>query len=336
MNLPQRILLLLSCLLLPMPGAAAELVRLLNVSYDPTRELYREINTAFAAHWQAEHGQSVRVQTSHGASGKQARSVIDGLPADVVTLALGHDIDAIAHHSGRIARDWQQRLPYGSTPYTSTIVFLVRTGNPRRIKDWNDLIAPGVKVITPNPKTSGGARWNHLAAWAWALRECNQAPSCAEDWMAALYRNVPVLDTGARAATTTFAQRGIGDVLITWENEAHLALRELGADHFQIVTPPLSILTEPPVTLVDRIVARKQTRAVAEAYLQFLFSPEGQRIGARHFFRPRLTEAADPADLARFPQLELMHIADFGGWQQAHALHFAEGGLFDRILAKKP
>lgn len=329
----KRCLLLIACLLLPAFVQAGDVVRLLNVSYDPTRELYREINAAFAQQWLAESGQTLRVQTSHGGSGKQARSVIDGLPADVVTLALGYDIDAIARHSGRIASDWQQRLPYNSTPYTSTIVFLVRAGNPKKIRDWNDLVGPDVAVITPNPKTSGGARWNHLAAWAWALRECANAQPCAEDWMAALYRNVPVLDTGARGATTTFAQRGIGDVLITWENEAYLALRELGAEQFQIVTPSLSILAEPPVALVDRIVARKKTRELAEAYLQFLFSPQGQRIGARHFFRPRQPEWVDPADIERFPALELVSIDAFGGWQQVHEQHFADGGLFDRIYA---
>lgn len=334
MSMMRRCLLLMACLLLP-ALAQAEVVRLLNVSYDPTRELYREINTAFAEQWQAQHGQTLRVQTSHGGSGKQARSVIDGLPADVVTLALGYDIDAIAKHSGRIASDWQRRLPYNSTPYTSTIVFLVRAGNPKRIRDWNDLIGPDVAVITPNPKTSGGARWNHLAAWAWALRECADAKPCAEDWMAALYRNVPVLDTGARGATTTFAQRGIGDVLITWENEAYLALRELGPEHFQIVTPSLSILAEPPVAVVDRIVKRKNTRELAEAYLRFLFSPEGQRIGARHFFRPRQPEWADPSDIERFQALELVNIETFGGWEQAHEQHFVDGGLFDRIYAAR-
>jgi len=330
MTILLRLLLAAIVLAVPLSGQARD-IRLLNVSYDPTRELFRDINESFAAHWLEKTGDTVRVQASHGGSGKQARSVIDGLPADVVTLALGYDIDAIAAHGRRLSPDWQQRLPFNSTPFTSTIVFLVRAGNPKDIHDWGDLAREGVRVVTPNPKTSGGARWNHLAAYAWALREHDGDAQAAQRWIGTLYRNVPVLDTGARGATTTFVQRGIGDVLITWENEAHLALRELGADALQIVTPSLSILAEPPVAVVDRVVKRKQTEAVAQAYLEYLYTPEGQRIAARHFYRPRHPEHADPADMARFDTLEMVTIADFGGWAAAHQAHFAEGGLFDRI-----
>lgn len=305
--------------------------QLLNVSYDPTREFYREFNAGFVRQWKAQTGQTIRAATSHGGSGRQARAVIDGLQADVVTLALAYDIDAIAE-GGLLSADWQSRLPHNSAPYTSTIVFLVRKGNPRGIQDWGDLAKPGISVITPNPKTSGGARWNYLAAWAWALRQPGGAPQGAEAFLAQIFRNVPVLDTGARGSTTTFVQRGQGDVLLTWENEAHLAFAEFGRDQFDIVYPRLSILAEPPVAVVDRNVDRRGTRALAEAYLKALYAPEGQNLAARHFYRPR-----DPAVLAaageRFPKLELVTIGDpmFGGWRQAQATHFSDGGLFDRI-----
>ncbi len=317
-------------------GAFAKDVELLNVSYDPTREFYRDINTAFAAEWQAKTGDSVRVQASHGGSGKQARAVIDGLEADVVTLALAFDIDSIAEKAKLLPPDWQSRLPHNSTPYTSTIVLLVRKGNPKGIKDWDDLVKPGIAVITPNPKTSGGARWNHLAAWAYALRHNGNDAGKAKEFLAALYRNVPVLDTGARGATTTFAQRGIGDVLLAWENEAFLAIEQLGPDQFEIVVPSLSILAEPPVALIDRNVDRKGTRAVAQAYLEFLYTPAGQKLAAKHYYRPREPQHADPADAARFPQLELVTIdGDFGSWSKAQSEHFAEGGLFDQIYAAR-
>jgi sulfate/thiosulfate-binding protein len=317
-------------------AAQAKDIELLNVSYDPTREFYRDVNEAFATEWQAKTGDSVRVQASHGGSGKQARAVIDGLEADVVTLALAFDIDAIADKAKLLPADWQSRLPYNSAPYTSTIVFLVRAGNPKGIKDWGDLVKPGIAVVTPNPKTSGGARWNHLAAYAWALRANGGDGSKAKDYLAALYRNVPVLDTGARGATTTFAQRGIGDVLLAWENEAFLAKEQLGKDEFDIVVPSLSILAEPPVALVDKNVDRKGTRAVAEAYLQFLYSPAGQKLAAKHYYRPREPQHADPADVARFPQLELVSIEkDFGSWAKAQAEHFADGGIFDQVQAAR-
>jgi sulfate transport system substrate-binding protein len=313
-------------------GAGGEDVRLLNVSYDPTRELFDDYNAAFAAHWRAQTGQVVRVTQSHGGSGKQARSVIDGLPADVVTLALAYDIDAIAARAKLLPANWQDRLPGNSSPYTSTIVFLVRKGNPKGIRDWGDLVKPGVAVITPNPKTSGGARWNYLAAWAWARRQPGASDASAQDYLRRLFANVPVLDTGARGATTTFVQRRIGDVLIAWENEAYLAIEQLGADQLEVVTPSLSILAEPPVAVVDRTVLRRGTRDVAQAYLQYLYSAEGQEIVARHFFRPR-----DPAVAARyaqrFPALELVTIADFGGWARAQATHFADGGVFDQVYA---
>jgi sulfate/thiosulfate transport system substrate-binding protein len=316
-------------------AASAADVELLNVSYDPTREFYREVNTAFAAEWKTKTGDDVTVQASHGGSGKQARAVIDGLEADVVTLALAYDIDAIADKAKLLPLDWQSRLPHRSAPYTSTIVFLVRKGNPKGIKDWGDLIKPGTAVITPNPKTSGGARWNHLAAYAWALRSHAGDAAKAREYLAALYRNVPVFDTGARGATTTFAQRGIGDVLLAWENEAFLAIEQLGPGQFEIVTPSLSILAEPPVALVDKNVDRKGTRAAAEGYLQFLYSPAGQKLAAKHFYRPREPQHADPADIARFPQLALVTIdADFGGWTRTHAEHFADGGVFDQVTAK--
>jgi sulfate/thiosulfate-binding protein len=331
---PVRIL-LAAALWLASVGAFAADYELLNVSYDPTREFYRELNSAFAAEWKASHpDDSVTVQASHGGSGKQARSVIDGLQADVVTLALAFDIDAIAERAKLLPADWQSRLPHNSAPYTSTIVLLVRKGNPKGILDWGDLVKPGVAVITPNPKTSGGARWNHLAAYAWALRANGGDAAKAKDYLRALYANVPVLDTGARGSTTTFVQRGIGDVFISWENEAFLALHELGPDKFEIVIPSLSILAEPPVALVDRNVDRKGTRAVAEAYLQFLYSPAGQKLAARHYYRPREPQHADADDIARFPQLELITVdAEFGGWKKAQTEHFGDGGIFDQATA---
>ncbi|ACJ01207.1 sulfate ABC transporter substrate-binding protein [Rhodospirillum centenum] len=303
---------------------------ILNVSYDPTRELYKEFNKVFAERYKKETGATVTIKTSHGGSGKQARSVIDGLNADVVTLALAYDIDAIAEKTDLLPKDWQTRLPDNSTPYTSTIVFLVRKGNPKGIKDWDDLVKPGVQVITPNPKTSGGARWNYLAAWAYALEHGGGDEAAARSFVERLYRNVPVLDTGARGATTTFVQRGIGDVLLAWENEAFLAIEELGPDTVEIVVPSLSILAEPPVAVVDRNVDRKGTRAVAEAYLAFLYTPEGQELVARHYYRPRLPQLATRYK-DRFPALKLVEIAQFGGWGQAQATHFADGGVFDQI-----
>jgi sulfate transport system substrate-binding protein len=306
-------------------------VTLLNVSYDPTREFYDEFNAAFAAEWRRRTGQTVVVNQSHGGSGKQARAVIDGLEADVVTLGLAYDIDALARQAQLVPADWQSRLPHNSTPYTSTIVFLVRAGNPRGIHDWGDLARPGVTVITPNPKTSGGARWNYLAAWAWARAQPGGDDAAAERYVRALYGNVPVLDSGARGATVTFVERGIGDVLLAWENEALLAVQRLGPGRFEIVMPSQSILAEPPVAVVDRIVDRHGTRAVAEAYLRYLYSKEGQELAARHYFRPR-----DPEVAARFTtqfgKVTLVTIDEaFGGWGAAHAAHFADGGSFDRI-----
>jgi sulfate/thiosulfate-binding protein len=313
-------------------GAARADVTLLNVSYDPTREFYQEFNKAFAAHWQQAGGESVSVRTSHGGSGKQARAVIDGLDADVVTLALAADIDAIAQRSGKIPADWQARLPHNSAPYTSTIVFVVRSGNPKGIKDWNDLVKEGVQVITPNPKTSGGARWNYLGAYGFALDRQGGDAVKAKEFMAELYRNVPVLDTGARASTTTFAQRGIGDVFLSWENEAFLVLEEFGADKFEIVVPSASILAEPPVAVVDGNVDANGSRAAAEAYVSYLYEPEGQALAAKHFYRPVAPEHAAPTDIARFPKLELFGIERFGGWKEAQATHFADGGVFDQIF----
>ncbi|WP_027134963.1 sulfate ABC transporter substrate-binding protein [Geminicoccus roseus] len=312
------------------PARAA--TEILNVSYDPTRELYVDLNALFTAAWQQRTGEEVTIRTSHGGSGKQARSVIDGLDGDVVTLALAGDIDAIAEHGGKLPRDWQTRLPYNSTPYTSTIVFLVRKGNPQGIQDWGDLVKEGVRVITPNPKTSGGARWNYLAAWAWALRQPGGDAASAEAFVGELYRHVPILDTGARGATTTFVQRRQGDVLLAWENEALLSLAEFGADRFEIVAPSVSILAEPPVALVDSVVDAKGTREVAQAYLEFLYTPEGQRAAARHYYRPREPQHADPEDMARFSALELVGIDEmFGGWGKAQPEHFGNGGIFDRI-----
>ncbi|WP_020649127.1 sulfate ABC transporter substrate-binding protein [Solimonas variicoloris] len=306
---------------------------LLNVSYDPTRELYKAVNAAFAADYKARTGDTVTIQQSHGGSGKQARAVIDGLDADVVTLALAADIDAIARNAKTLPANWQSRLPNNSSPYTSTIVFLVRKGNPKKIKDWDDLVKPGVSVVTPNPKTSGGARWNYLAAYAYALKKHNGDDAKAREYIKALFKNAPVLDTGARGATTTFVQRGIGDVLLAWENEAFLSLEEFGADKFEIVAPSLSILAEPPVTVVDKNVDKKGTRKVAEAYLQYLYTDAAQEIIARNHYRP-----INPAVAARyadkFPKLSLVTIADFGGWTQAQATHFADGGVFDQIYLK--
>lgn len=314
-------------------AGGARRVTLLNVSYDPTRELYVEYNAAFASYWRAKTGQVVRVDQSHGGSGKQARSVIEGLAADVVTLALAADIDAIATQGKLLPQNWQTLLPDNSSPYTSTIVFLVRRGNPRGIRDWGDLVRPGVRVITPNPKTSGGARWNYLAAWAWALAQPGGSDASAREFVRALYRNVPVLDTGARGAATTFVQRGLGDVLIAWENEAQLAVRELGADRLEIVVPSVSILAEPPVAVLDKVALRHGTREVARAYLSYLYSKEGQEIIARHFYRPRDPEVA-ARYAARFPQLRLMSIADFGGWARVQSVHFKDGGVFDQISAR--
>ena len=307
---------------------------LMNVSYDPTRELYTDYNAAFVAHWKKKTGQAVEVRQSHGGSGKQARTVIDGLQADVVTLALAYDIDALAKQGKLLPANWQSRLPNNSSPYTSTIVFLVRKGNPKKIKDWGDLAKPGIAVITPNPKTSGGARWNHLAAWAWALKQPGATEKSAEAYLGKLYGNVPVLDTGARGSLTTFAQRGIGDVFISWENEAHLASKELGKDKFDIVIPSLSILAEPPVAVVDRVTLRRKTTDVARAYLEYLYSPEAQEIIATHYYRPR-DEAVAKRHAKIFPEVKMVTIADFGGWAKAQEKHFADGGVFDRIYAKK-
>ncbi len=331
---PLRALTLALGLAIGAPASPAQAQSLLNTSYDPTRELYEAINKAFIADWKGKTGKTLRINQAHGASGGQARAVIDGLEADVVTLALAYDIDSIAK-SGLLPADWQRRLPENSTPYTSTIVFLVKKGNPKQIKDWGDLTKPGVQVITPNPKTSGGARWNYLAAWAWALRQPGGSEATAKTFVRNLYRNVPVLDTGARGSTVTFAQRGIGDVLLAWENEAFLALNEFGRNRFDIVVPSFSILAEPPVALVDKNVDKHKTRAEAEAYLQFLYTPAAQKIIAEKHYRPRNTAAANPADLALLPKLELIAIDDpvFGGWTKAHATHFADGGVFDQIYA---
>ena len=315
-------------------GAAVAQTTLLNVSYDPTRELYKDFNAAFAKHWQGKTGQAVNVRQSHGGSGKQARSMADGLEADVVTLALGYDIDALAERK-LIPADWQKRFPNNSSPYTSTIVFLVRKGNPKGIKDWGDLAKPGIGVITPNPKTSGGARWNYLAAWAWALKQPAGNEQKAKELVAAIFRNVPVLDSGARGSTTTFVERGLGDVLVTWENEGILAVNEVGKDKFDIVYPSLSILAEPPVAVVDKVVEKRGTRLTAQAYLDYLYSEEGQQIAARHYYRP--THPTVAGQYARqFPKLKLVTIDDtFGGWQKAQKTHFADGGTFDQIYLKK-
>ena len=324
-------LLLLLTATLPLNAFAAQ--EFLNVSYDPTRELYQDFNKAFGAKWKKGGGKEVTFKQSHGGSGKQARGVIDGLEADVVTLALAYDIDEIHDKAKLIPENWQKRLPHNSSPYTSTIVFLVRKGNPKQIRDWNDLVKPGVAVITPNPKTSGGARWNYLAAWAYALKLKGGNDAKAKDFIARLYKNVPVLDSGARGSTTTFVQRGQGDVLLAWENEAFLAVNELGKDKFEIVVPSLSILAEPPVSVVDKVVDRKGTRKLAEEYLKYLYSPEGQEIAAKNYYRPRDRKVA--AKYARqFPKVKLVTIDDtFGGWRKAQKTHFADGGVFDQIYS---
>lgn len=320
---------LLAAAALAHTAGAQKPVTILNVSYDPTRELYQEFNESFAAEWKRETGQTVTIQQSHGGAGKQARAVIDGLEADVVTLALAFDIDAIAK-AGLMPANWQSRLPHNSTPYTSTIVFLVRKGNPRGIRDWDDLAKPGVSVITPNPRTSGGARWNYLAAWGYALRKYGTEAK-ARELVAGIFRNVPVLDTGARGSTVTFVERGIGDVLLAWENEALLAMRELGAGKLEIVAPSLSILAEPPVTVVDRVVDRRGTREVAEAYLRHLYSRTGQELAAKHFYRPRDPEVL-AAHAAIYPAVELFTIDElFGGWAKAQQIHFSDGGEYDRL-----
>jgi sulfate transport system substrate-binding protein len=315
------------------PGTHAQ-TTLLNVSYDPTRELYQDFNAAFARHWKAKTGETVSIKQSHGGSGKQARSVIDGLQADVVTLALAFDVDALNRNGGLIPADWQQRLPHNSAPYTSTIVFLVRRGNPKQIRDWADLAKPGIDVITPNPKTSGGARWNYLAAWAYALDQPSGSDASARDLVARIYKNVKVLDSGARGSTTTFVERGIGDVFISWESEAFLAIKELGADKFEILIPSLSILAEPPVAVVDKMVDKRKTRSVATEYLHYWYTTEGQEIAARNFYRPR-----DPVVAAKyakqFVNVRLVTIDTvFGGWDKAQRMHFADGAIFDQIYAK--
>ncbi|HKB08475.1 MAG TPA: sulfate ABC transporter substrate-binding protein [Candidatus Polarisedimenticolia bacterium] len=313
-----------------LPTAALAEKTLLNVSYDPTRELYQEMNAAFLKDWKGKGGDDYTINQSHGGSGKQARAVIDGLEADVVTLALAYDIDAIAQ-AGLLPRNWQTRLPNNSAPYTSTIVFLVRKGNPKGIKDWDDLARPGIAVVTPNPKTSGGARWNYLAAWGYALKQKGGDETKARDFVTRVFKNVPILDTGARGATLTFVERGIGDVLVAWESEAILATRELGKGKLEIVVPSISILAETPVALVDKVAAKHNTRAAAQAYLEFLYTPEGQEIAARHFFRPRL-ESVAAKNAGQFPKLTLFTIDDlFGGWAKAQKAHFADGGLFDQI-----
>ena len=320
----------LALLVLGGTPAAVRAESLLNVSYDPTRELYREVNEAFAAWWQAQGNAAPTIEVSHGGSGSQARAVIDGLDAQVVTLALASDIDKIAE-AGKLPADWQTKLPHNSSPYTSTIVFLVREGNPKGLKDWGDLVADGVEVITPNPKTSGGARWNYLAAWAWAEKN-DQDPQA---FVKSLFEHVPVLDSGARGSTTTFAQRGVGDVLLAWENEAYLALKELGEDQFDIVVPSVSVLAEPPVALVEANIKTDEQRKVAEAYLNFLYSPEGQALAYKNFYRAWDPSAAAPEDVARFPEVELVDISHFGGWAKAQPEHFGDGGIFDQIYVAK-
>lgn len=306
--------------------------KMLNASYDPTREFYQDFNAVFSQYWLAKTGDKVTVQQSHGGSGKQARAVIDGLDADVVTLALAYDVDAISQKAGLLSAEWQKRLPHNSAPYTSTIVFLVRRGNPKNIKDWDDLVKTGVAVITPNPKTSGGARWNYLAAWAYAMQKNGNDAAKARAFLTRLFANVPVLDSGARGATTTFTQRSIGDVLVTWENEAHLAIKESGKNEFQIIIPSLSILAEPPVAVVDKVTQRKGNAEAAKAYLEFLYSEAGQNLAAKHYYRPR-SETVLANHATRFPKLNLVTIDEaFGGWQKAQKLHFNEDGIFDQIL----
>jgi sulfate/thiosulfate transport system substrate-binding protein len=310
-------------------------IQLLNVSYDPTRELYQQYNPEFVKYWKQKTGDTVTIKQSHGGSGKQARAVIDGLDADVVTLALAYDVDAIAKTSGKLQADWQKKLPHRSSPYTSTIVFLVRKGNPKAVKDWSDLIKPGVQVITPNPKTSGGARWNYLAAWGYALKKQGNNEQKAREFVSALLKNVPVLDSGARGATNTFVQRGIGDVLISWENEAFLALNELGPDQFEIVVPSVSILAEPPVAVVSANVQKKGTETVAQAYLTYLYSAAGQRIAAENYFRPVKPELANAVDVKRFPKIDTFTVDEvFGGWQKAQKMHFDDGGIFDQLVKR--
>jgi len=328
----KKAFLVLGIILLLIPGiATAGTVTLLNVSYDPTRELYQDYNAAFAKYWKAKTGNDVQIQQSHGGSSKQARAVIDGLEADVVTLALAYDIDAIAQNARLLPVNWQSRLPDNSSPYTSTIIFLVRKGNPKGIKDWDDLVRPGVSVITPNPKTSGGARWNYLGAWGYALKKSGGDESKAKDFIGKLYKNVPVLDSGARGSTTTFVERGIGDVLIAWENEVLLGAKELGQDKFEIVVPSVSILCEPTVSVVDKVVDKKGTRAVAEEYLKYLYSPEGQEIAAKRYYRPR-SEVIAKKYASQFPKMKLFTLAEIvGDWQKTQKTHFADGGVFDQV-----
>lgn len=331
-----KIKLLLSTLLATLfaAGSFAKNIELLNVSYDPTRELYVDFNKAFAAHWKAQTGDTVTVKQSHGGSGKQARSVIDGLQADVVTLALAGDVDALHQHAKLLPADWQSRLAHNSAPYTSTIVFLVRKGNPQKIKDWDDLAKPGVSVVTPNPKTSGGAQWNYLAAWEYARRKYG-SDERAKEFVAKVYKNVAVLDSGARGSTMTFVRRGIGDVFISWENEAFLALREFGPGEFEIVVPSLSVLAEPTVAVVDKVARKKGTEAVAKAYLEFLYSEEGQDIAGKHYYRPAASETAKAKYASQFPQIQLFTVTEaFGGWTKAKKEHFADGGTFDQIYAR--
>ena len=331
MNSTKSLMVFTAAVAFSVVSSLAKEVKLLNVSYDPTRELYQDFNAAFARYWKEKTGDTVTIQQSHGGSGKQARSVIDGLEGDVVTLALAYDIDAIAEKAKLLPADWQKRLPNNSSPYTSTIVFLVRKGNPKGIKDWDDLVKQGVAVIAPNPKTSGGARWNYLAAWGYALKKNNNDETRALEFVTRLYKNVPVLDSGARGATTTFSQRGIGDVLVGWENEALLSIKEFGADKFEIVAPSLTILAEPPVAVIDKVAKKRGTIEVAKAYLEYLYSDDGQEIAGRNFYRPRAEKAA--AKYARqFPRIDLFTIDEvFGGWQKAQRVHFSEGGLFDKI-----
>ena len=331
MSMYRRIL-LAAAAAVALSGPAFSDTTLMNVSYDPTRELYQDINAAFAQQWEASAKEKVTVKQSHGGSGKQARAVIDGLDADVVTLALAYDIDEIAARGRLLPANWQKRLPNNSAPYTSTIVFLVRKGNPKGIKDWDDIVRPGIAIITPNPKTSGGARWNYLAAWAYSLKKHGKDEAKAKDFVSRVYRNVPVLDSGARGSTTTFVERGIGDVLLAWENEAFLAVKELGPDKFQIVVPSLSILAEPPVALVDKVVDRRKTRKAAQAYLDFLYTDEAQDLIGKHFYRPVGAKAA-ARYAAQFPKVTLVTVDEvFGGWQAAQKTHFADGGVFDQIF----
>ncbi|HXZ87306.1 MAG TPA: sulfate ABC transporter substrate-binding protein [Candidatus Binataceae bacterium] len=331
MNFNRKLIALAGLTVWLVTASARAAQTILNVSYDPTREFYQEFDAAFAKNWKAKNAQDVTINVSNGGSGKQARAVIDGLEADVVTLGIAYDIDAIHEKAGLLPANWQSRLPYDSSPYTSTIVFLVRKGNPKGIKDWPDVVKPGVSVIAPNPKTSGGARWAYLAAWGYALRAPGGSEVKAKDFVTQLYKNVPVLDSGARGSTTTFVERGIGDVLLAWENEAYLAVNEFGKDKFEIVYPSVSILAEPPVALVDKIADRHGTRAVAQAYLEYLYSEEGQSIAAKHYFRPRLASVAAKYE-SNFPKIKLFTIGEvFGGWEKAQKTHFADGGVFDQI-----